>query len=780
MSESKNMIYFKNDILSDIKKFENNMNSKITEINNILKSNEEEYNLKFTKISNAISELIEIVSNRKYDNEKIEELLQMKNLIWAHINENKNKLLTITKDMENAIFRYDRIIIDNLELPGIVGNKCKYTTMRDFFEYVYHEIKADRIFREEQTLGNQKYKERIENLINSLSLRSNEIYRVSNDICSDKLKNFEIMINTKFETTEVQLDKLRVENGKYATELKSKVDKINIAWEKLEKLKNDMNAVINEELKKFKKVVENNNLMFNEHKNEFELIKEKFTNLSEFIRDVRFKKNIGNNRRSSVFSVEARNIDFRKKQILKNINNKNKNNDSKENNSLSLLKSENSASESNSNSLKVKKEDISKENSFIIKYFNNDKINNCNNKTNSKNNKNNDKIKMKENNEINFEINGGDAKNKKKKKFKKKEIFITKEIELKYIAENNHTLSSSSISDNNEIFLKNERVDNKSKQLTFRNIITDANIDQKENKNNNCNEEFSSNAKIKPTLNLQSVELIAIENDKHKKNAKILNEKKNNENELNSNSKFIRSNKNYKTERFINVKKNDYLYPKFSNINVNLFSNKKIINSNKKVKKLLLTDINTSNYNDSDNFQNNEENIDKYKTSRHSSLARKLSFFEKEKEHQIISNKKIKMLDKLSIKTNENINFLFTRVNSLESRYLILTNKINDIFNAIKNLKNRISDNKIAISKLLKKQEENLNNNTPKDFKLFLNKTLKGRANTLSVKLRHSKNKNQDNNFNTSNKIRLPNDEANIILRKIEPYLIKEFTKKNY
>ena len=227
------------------------------------------------------------------------------------------------------------------------------------------------------------------------------------------------------------------------------------------------------------------------------------------------------------------------------------------------------------------------------------------------------------------------------------------------------------------------------------------------------------------------------------------------------------------------MKKNDYLYPKFSNINVNLFSNKKIINSNKKVKKLLLTDINTSNYNDSDNFQNNEENIDKYKTSRHSSLARKLSFFEKEKEHQIISNKKIKMLDKLSIKTNENINFLFTRVNSLESRYLILTNKINDIFNAIKNLKNRISDNKIAISKLLKKQEENLNNNTQKDFKLFLNKTLKGRANTLSVKLRHSKNKNQDNNFNTSNKIRLPNDEANIILRKIEPYLIKEFTKKN-
>ena len=58
-----NMIYFKNEILTDINKLENSINKRITQLNNLLKSNIEENNTKFTKISSAISELIEIVSN---------------------------------------------------------------------------------------------------------------------------------------------------------------------------------------------------------------------------------------------------------------------------------------------------------------------------------------------------------------------------------------------------------------------------------------------------------------------------------------------------------------------------------------------------------------------------------------------------------------------------------------------------------------------------------------------------------------------------------------------
>ena len=55
--------------------------------------------------------------------------------------------------------------------------------MRTFFEDIYKEVKAGQLFREQQTLGNNKYKEKIETLINNLQIRSKEIYNTCNEIC---------------------------------------------------------------------------------------------------------------------------------------------------------------------------------------------------------------------------------------------------------------------------------------------------------------------------------------------------------------------------------------------------------------------------------------------------------------------------------------------------------------------------------------------------------------------------------------------------------------------
>jgi len=735
MSEDKKMIYFKNDILSDIKNLENNMNTKINQINNLIRANSEEYNLKFTKISNVISELIEIVSNRKHDNEKIEELLKMKDIIWSHINDNKNKLISITKDVEDAIFKYDRIILDNLELPGIVGKKCKYKTMRDFFEYIFSEIKADKSYREQQNLGNQKYKERIETLINSLQLRSNEIFKVSNEICSEKLKQFEIIVNTRCETTETLIHKARVENSEYATELKSKVDKINIAWDKLEKLRNDINKKISDELKKFKNIVDKNNRIFNENKNEFKLIKQRFTQLSEFIRDIRFQKNLIN-QRHSLFSKEAKNIDFRKSQIFKNENDENRsiNDDKKDNDSFSFINYE----KNDYDIIKDNNESFRKNNSF-----------NFSGKKMKNNNKIYDKI-INPKKEINLEING-----KKIKKTKKNKILIKKEIELIFLAENNNDSSiSSTISNKIENTPNTERTENKQKKLIFKSIMNNSNI----NNNDYNNEEL----KLKNKLRLQSVELMNIEN--HKKNNNIPSE--NNQNKESINNKYLRNNKTYKTVSII------------SNFNINSYRNKNILNSNKN-NKLLLTEINLNNKetNISKDIENNalflktqnfkDNKIYEYANKkRHSSIVRKLSFFNKDNDLPNFSNKKLNFKDKISIKINDNINNLFSKVNSLQDKYNGLTNKIDDLFNIIKKINNQIVE--VQFSKFY------VDNNDENIFKK--------RKNALSVKLKKNNNNNNYNKkFNSSYKNKLPNDEANIILRRIEPFLIKEFKKKkNY
>ena len=749
----KNMIYFKNDILTDINKLEINMNKRISQLNNLLKSTIEENTTKFTKMSNAISELIEIVSNIKNDNEKREELLEMKNRIWAHINDNKNKILIITKDIKDSIFKYDRIILDNLELPGIVGTKCKYKNMKDFFQYVYYELISEKSFREQQNLGNQKYKEKVEGLINTLQLKANEIYKVSNDICTNKLKDFEIMLNTRCETTENLVEKMRVENSEYATELKNQIKNINIDYNKLEVLKKDIDIIINNELKKFRKEVDKNNNSFNEYKNEFNLIKEKFTQLSDFIRDIRFQKNLTSSKRVSIFNKESRNIDFRKKQISKNLNDEEKNtntNDLNDNTFISFVDNESKI--------------------FDDKKDNNSMYNRTFNYSEKRVMKKRSKILniMKENHEIEFEIN----KLIKKLSNDNNKLLVTKEIELNYVIESdNSSICSSTLSDKNENILKTERLNHKVKTFNFTNSINKSIIDK--NNKNDCNKEMQTKDEDNKNLMLQSVELMAIESSK-----------KNNIIHKDTNPKFIRNYKSYKTDSIINLKENAFLYPKLNN---------NIITSNKKIKKLLLTDILKNNKENSlgnnedenENEKNNEENKKEFPTARrYSSIERKKPFYPQDKEFQISTNKKLNLIDINSKKNNDNINNLNIKVDSIENKYLYLLNKINDLFNKIKNLNIKIADTNISISKLKLKEKKNNENSTQNDFKLFLNKTLKGNIHTLSVNSKQNKKRKSNNKLDkldkldNSNKLKFPNDEANMILRKIEPYLIKEFKKK--
>jgi hypothetical protein len=321
------------------------------------------------------------------------------------------------------------------------------------------------------------------------------------------------------------------------------------------------------------------------------------------------------------------------------------------------------------------------------------------------------------------------------------------------LAENNNDSSiSSTISNKIENTPNTERTENKQKKLIFKSIMNNSNI----NNNDYNNEEL----KLKNKLRLQSVELMNIEN--HKKNNNIPSE--NNQNKESINNKYLRNNKTYKTVSII------------SNFNINSYRNKNILNSNKN-NKLLLTEINQNNKetNISKDIENNalflktqnfkDNKIYEYANKkRHSSIVRKLSFFNKDNDLPNFSNKKINFKDKISIKINDDINNLFSKVNSLQDKYNGLTNKIDDLFNIIKKINNQIVE--VQFSKFY------VDNNDENIFKK--------RKNALSVKLKQNNN-NYNKKFNSSYKNKLPNDEANIILRRIEPFLIKEFKKKkNY
>ena len=301
------MRFFQNDMLIDLKKLELQINSKLSTINQTLSSKTNEYDLKFTKIFELIPELISKVAARKYDNDRIEELLSIKHRFSEQIMENHTRLSMIDKNLEDSIFKYDKMIIDNLQVPGIIGKGCTFKNCRLFFENVYNELKLNQKNKEQEQSLLKVFQEKMENKIFRIENELNKIHQNVNQICEGKFEKYFAKFEERLKITEEIIHSSRIENSKYAEELIKASTSLQIEWEKLENIKNEIDEKFNEELDTFKKLVDSANRNYYNQENEFKIFKKKFAQYSEYLKD--FKNQ---------YKEIAKNIDLLKKEKANN------------------------------------------------------------------------------------------------------------------------------------------------------------------------------------------------------------------------------------------------------------------------------------------------------------------------------------------------------------------------------------------------------------------------------------------------------------------------------
>ena len=172
------MIFFQNDILTDLKKLELQLNRKIASLNQTLISKSNEYELKFSTIVENISSLISQITARKYDNERIEELISLKSKFGDQINENQNRITLLERSLEDSNYKYDKIILDNLQVPGIIGISCKFKNCKVFLEHVFNELSLNEKYKEQEESALKLFNEKLDINIFKIENEFSKIKRV--------------------------------------------------------------------------------------------------------------------------------------------------------------------------------------------------------------------------------------------------------------------------------------------------------------------------------------------------------------------------------------------------------------------------------------------------------------------------------------------------------------------------------------------------------------------------------------------------------------------------
>ena len=147
---------FKNEIYLKIRELEKKFVTEITKKNSEIDSNFNTFNDKMNIIMENNRKLLESLTDEQLNFDKIKDLEKAIKSINENLTTNKVKVVNLTNDVDRMRFRYDKIISENLVIPGYVGPGCSY---RNIGEYIINSIIDIKKLKEEKEIIRREDKE---------------------------------------------------------------------------------------------------------------------------------------------------------------------------------------------------------------------------------------------------------------------------------------------------------------------------------------------------------------------------------------------------------------------------------------------------------------------------------------------------------------------------------------------------------------------------------------------------------------------------------------------
>ena len=274
-----NFILFKEEFLQYLGDFKK-------EINSNMEKDQKKYQ---TLIENANK----LINSLNIENTFLSKLkfIEEKSEIFSHIDKidkdlanqimlNKINLTACQKDLSTACFKYDKMITDNLLVPGVIGKSCKFPNLKEYLLKNLEEMISNSKETKKCSLEVIECKTKIENIYEQLKI---QIIKVKNHLQAYiDLKVNEL--NDKFElfTRNItdKVNALNLENSNLVETLKEQETKMLEGLQFIERLKNE---TIESNIKTSAVITKSNKNYINQFiqaKNEFKSMKKNVLDLS--------------------------------------------------------------------------------------------------------------------------------------------------------------------------------------------------------------------------------------------------------------------------------------------------------------------------------------------------------------------------------------------------------------------------------------------------------------------------------------------------------------------
>ena len=316
------ILIFKNEALKDLKESQLKVSQKYSNLDLEIKEKLNAFENRITIYESKIIELSKLIDTDKTIREKVDKLIEFKEKADESMLTERIRLDNFRNDLYNSVNRIDQILKDSVIYPGIIGGISKFKTFHDLIDYVLTQCSQNLTFREKSIIDFKSYKTKLESAISTFNTQINSVLNTTSEFTKKCVKECEERMKSIYNIYDDRLQDTRVENANYAIGLEKATDVLKKELENLYVVKNELYEKVDKGIEEVKDDNTRVTKLFIGYKKGFHLLQYKFTQLSEFIKDVRFRINLNEEvkRREYTHMADMINFDKRKKGFMDGVN----------------------------------------------------------------------------------------------------------------------------------------------------------------------------------------------------------------------------------------------------------------------------------------------------------------------------------------------------------------------------------------------------------------------------------------------------------------------------
>ena len=275
------------DILNIVKQNEVKLTQMYDNVLNNIKQYNKDNEIQFQTLNTSINDInIKIA----YCNEiatKVEQLFQFKSNTENVLSTLSIRNDSLSKDIKDAIVKYDKIIQDNLMYPGLIGNDCKYKTFHEFLNYILQHINEFVNYKDSNVTTLAEHKMKLDSVSKSISTRIDAIVSSMKQFTTQSVNDLNESIINKLHSYDERLQEMRIENSKYTVQLKYQTANMLNEWNNVINMKDELISQFKQSNTKINETMRILEQYINEYNKQYKQIKSKFVLVSNMLKNVK-------------------------------------------------------------------------------------------------------------------------------------------------------------------------------------------------------------------------------------------------------------------------------------------------------------------------------------------------------------------------------------------------------------------------------------------------------------------------------------------------------------